>query len=162
MQRSAFSAPPTRREEPSRLLPTAKGMKPLWFPTTWAEDIPVLTAVGLLPIAVSGADIDAMMKGRPTQERPFMNPDIESNDCYKYAALRNILLRKGKGIEMLTAYEPRMTMMAEWFKQLYGESEGKDNKGLFPRKRHFLHRPSFPRTVYSGRRPQHFRNRGLD
>lgn len=92
----------------------------------------VLTAVGLLPIAVSGADTDAMMKGAADAREAFMNPDIESNDCYKYAALRNILLRKGKGIEMLTAYEPRMTMMAEWFKQLYGESEGKDNKGLFP------------------------------
>ena len=92
----------------------------------------VLTAVGLLPIAVSGTDIDAMMKGAADAREAFMNPDIESNDCYKYAALRNILLRKGKGIEMLTAYEPRMTMMAEWFKQLYGESEGKDNKGLFP------------------------------
>lgn len=92
----------------------------------------VLTAVGLLPIAVSGADIDAMMKGAADAREAFMNPDIESNDCYKYAALRNVLLRKGKGIEMLTAYEPRMTMMAEWFKQLYGESEGKDNKGLFP------------------------------
>ena len=92
----------------------------------------VLTAVGLLPIAVSGADIDAMMKGAADAREAFMNPDIESNDCYKYAALRNILLRKGKGIEMLTAYEPRMTMMAEWFKQLYGESEGKDSKGLFP------------------------------
>ena len=92
----------------------------------------VLTAVGLLPIAASGADIDAMMKGAADAREAFMNPDIESNDCYKYAALRNILLRKGKGIEMLTAYEPRMTMMAEWFKQLYGESEGKDNKGLFP------------------------------
>ena len=92
----------------------------------------VLTAVGLLPIAVSGADIDAMMKGAADAREAFMNPDIESNDCYKYAALRNILLRKGKGIEMLTAYEPRMTMMAEWFKQLYGESEGTDNKGLFP------------------------------
>ena len=92
----------------------------------------VLTAVGLLPIAVSGADIDAMMKGAADAREAFMNPDIESNDCYKYAALRNILLRKDKKIEMLTAYEPRMTMMAEWFKQLYGESEGKDSKGLFP------------------------------
>ncbi len=92
----------------------------------------VLTAVGLLPIAVSGADIDSIMKGANDARVAFSSPEIESNDCYKYAALRNILLRKGKGIEMLTAYEPRMTMMAEWFKQLYGESEGKDNKGLFP------------------------------
>lgn len=92
----------------------------------------VLTAVGLLPIAVSGADIDSIMRGANDARVAFSSPEIESNDCYKYAALRNILLRKGKGIEMLTAYEPRMTMMAEWFKQLYGESEGKDNKGLFP------------------------------
>lgn len=92
----------------------------------------VLTAVGLIPIAVSGADIDGIMKGANDARVAFSSPEIESNDCYKYAALRNILLRKGKGIEMLTAYEPRMTMMAEWFKQLYGESEGKDNKGLFP------------------------------
>lgn len=92
----------------------------------------VLTAVGLLPIAVSGADIDGIMKGASDARVAFSSPEIESNDCYKYAALRNVLLRKGKGIEMLTAYEPRMTMMAEWFKQLYGESEGKDNKGLFP------------------------------
>lgn len=92
----------------------------------------VLTAVGLLPIAVSGADIDSIMRGANDARVAFSSPEIESNDCYKYAALRNILLRKGKGVEMLTAYEPRMTMMAEWFKQLYGESEGKDNKGLFP------------------------------
>ena len=92
----------------------------------------MLTAVGLLPIAVSGADIDSIMRGANDARVAFSSPEIESNDCYKYAALRNILLRKGKGIEMLTAYEPRMTMMAEWFKQLYGESEGKDNKGLFP------------------------------
>ena len=92
----------------------------------------VLTAVGLLPIAVSGADIDAMMKGAGDARRDFADDDINTNDCYKYAAIRNILLRKGCGIEMLTAYEPRMTMMAEWFKQLYGESEGKDHKGLFP------------------------------
>ena len=92
----------------------------------------VLTAVGLLPIAAAGCDIDAMMKGAKDAREAFKDPDLSKNDCYKYAALRNILLRKGKGIEMLTAYEPRMTMMAEWFKQLYGESEGKDNKGLFP------------------------------
>lgn len=92
----------------------------------------VLTAVGLLPIAVSGADIDAIMCGAAAAMADFKDPDINKNDCYKYAALRNILLRKGRSIELLAAYEPRMTMMAEWFKQLYGESEGKDQKGLFP------------------------------
>ena len=92
----------------------------------------VLTAVGLLPIAVSGADIGAMMRGAADARARYETPDLFDNDCYRYAAMRNILSRKGYGIEMLTAYEPRMTMMAEWFKQLYGESEGKDHKGIFP------------------------------
>lgn len=92
----------------------------------------VLTAVGLLPIAVSGADIDAMMKGAQDAREAYTCDDLTKNDCYKYAALRNILYRKGKSVEMLVSYEPRCTMFAEWFKQLYGESEGKDNKGIFP------------------------------
>ena len=92
----------------------------------------VLTAVGLLPIAAAGADIDALMAGAAEAREEYANPDIENNDCYKYAALRNAFYRKGKEIELLVSYEPRFTMMAEWWKQLYGESEGKDNKGLFP------------------------------
>ena len=92
----------------------------------------VLTAVGLLPIACSGADIDALMAGAQRAREEYANPDMDSNACYQYAALRNALYRKGKEIELLVSYEPRFTMMAEWFKQLYGESEGKDNKGLFP------------------------------
>ncbi|MBE6805325.1 MAG: glucose-6-phosphate isomerase [Clostridia bacterium] len=92
----------------------------------------VLTAVGLLPIAAAGADIDALMAGAAAAREEYANPDIENNDCYKYAALRNAFYRKGKEIELLVSYEPRFTMMAEWWKQLYGESEGKDNKGLFP------------------------------
>lgn len=92
----------------------------------------VLTAVGLLPIAVSGADIDAMMKGAADAREAFLSDDLSVNDCYRYAALRNILYRKGMSVELLVSYEPRCTMFAEWFKQLYGESEGKDNKGIFP------------------------------
>ena len=92
----------------------------------------VLTAVGLLPIAVSGADIDALMQGAQKAESDFDNDDVMTNDCYKYAALRNILYRKGKTMEIMVSYEPAYTMMAEWFKQLFGESEGKDNKGIFP------------------------------
>ena len=92
----------------------------------------VLTAVGLLPIAVSGADIDALMKGAQTAEVELNNSDLMTNDCYKYAAIRNILYRKGKTMEIMVSYEPAYTMMAEWFKQLFGESEGKDKKGLFP------------------------------
>ena len=92
----------------------------------------VLTAVGLLPIAVSGADIDALMAGAAAAREKYSVCDVENNDCYKYAALRNILYRKGKSMEMLVSYEPRFTMMNEWFKQLFGESEGKDNKGIYP------------------------------
>ena len=91
----------------------------------------VLTAVGLLPIACAGCDIDALMQGAADARAEYSNctPD---NDCYKYAAARNILYRKGKAVELLAAYEPNFTMMNEWYKQLFGESEGKDNKGLMP------------------------------
>ena len=92
----------------------------------------VLTAVGLLPIAVSGADIDALMQGAQQAQKELDNDDVMTNDCYKYAAIRNILYRKGKTMEIMVSYEPAYTMMAEWFKQLYGESEGKDNKGIYP------------------------------
>ena len=91
----------------------------------------VLTAVGLLPIAVSGCDIDKVMAGA-AKAREELKAGFDSNDCYKYAALRNILYRKGKSTEILVSYDPSFAMMAEWFKQLYGESEGKDKKGLFP------------------------------
>ena len=92
----------------------------------------VLTAVGLLPIAVAGIDIDKLMKGAEDARVKFTDPSIDNNDCYKYAAIRNILARKGKTVEMMVSYEPSYTMMNEWFKQLYGESEGKDGKGIFP------------------------------
>ncbi|MBR7038428.1 MAG: glucose-6-phosphate isomerase [Oscillospiraceae bacterium] len=91
----------------------------------------VLTAVGLLPIAVAGCDIDALMQGAADAQRDFAAPFAE-NDCYKYAAIRNILNRKGKQVEMLVAYDPAFALMNEWYKQLFGESEGKDNKGLLP------------------------------
>ena len=92
----------------------------------------VLTAVGLLPIAVAGADIDALMAGAAKAAEPYGKPSLEENDCYKYAAIRNILYNKGKCTEVMVSYEPRYAMMNEWWKQLFGESEGKDNKGLFP------------------------------
>ena len=92
----------------------------------------VLTAVGLLPIAVAGADIDALMAGAAKAAELYGKPSLEENDCYKYAAIRNILYNKGKCTEVMVSYEPRYAMMNEWWKQLYGESEGKDNKGLFP------------------------------
>ena len=92
----------------------------------------VLTAVGLLPIAVAGIDIDAMMKGAQDARNAYSVADIENNDCLKYAATRNILLRKGKSVEILAAYEPAAQMLCEWWKQLFGESEGKDGKGIYP------------------------------
>ncbi len=92
----------------------------------------VLTAVGLLPIAVAGADIDALMAGAQKAQALYAEPDMEKNDSLKYAAVRNILYNKGKSVEVMVSYEPSYTMMNEWWKQLYGESEGKDGKGLFP------------------------------
>ncbi len=92
----------------------------------------VLTAVGLLPIAVSGADLDALMAGAQAAQADFNNADLASNDCYQYAAVRNALYAKGYTTEILVSYEPAFTMMSEWYKQLFGESEGKDNKGIFP------------------------------
>ena len=92
----------------------------------------VLTAVGLLPIAVCGADIDALMAGAAQARQELSVCDLTQNQCYRYAALRNILNRKGKTVELMVSYEPSFAMMAEWYKQLFGESEGKDNKGLYP------------------------------
>ncbi len=92
----------------------------------------VLTAVGLLPIAVSGADIDKLMEGAASGRKRALEASFEENDALQYAALRNILLRKGKTIEILANYEPSVHYISEWWKQLYGESEGKDQKGIFP------------------------------
>ncbi len=92
----------------------------------------VLTAVGLLPIAVSGADIDKLMEGAASGRKRALNYAFEENDALQYAAMRNILLRKGKSVEILANYEPSVHYVSEWWKQLFGESEGKDQKGLFP------------------------------
>ena len=92
----------------------------------------VLTAVGLLPIAVSGADITKLMKGAQDMRKACLENDYADNAALQYAAVRNILLRKGKSIEVLANYEPQLHFVAEWWKQLYGESEGKDQRGIFP------------------------------
>ena len=92
----------------------------------------VLTAVGLLPIAVSGADINKLMEGAQAGREQALTAPFEENDALKYAAIRNILLRKGKCIEIMANYEPSVHFISEWWKQLYGESEGKDQKGIFP------------------------------
>ncbi|MBQ8796284.1 MAG: glucose-6-phosphate isomerase [Clostridia bacterium] len=113
-------------------LATREGYETFVVPDDVGGRYSVLTAVGLLPIAVAGCDIDALMQGAKTAQDEFDNPDMFTNDCYKYAAIRNLLYRKGMTTEVLVAYEPGFTMMNEWFKQLYGESEGKDQKGIFP------------------------------
>lgn len=92
----------------------------------------VLTAVGLLPLAVGGLDIDAMMQGAQWAYKQYESDELSSNQCYQYAAVRNALYRKGKTIEIMVNYEPGLHYFSEWWKQLYGESEGKDQKGIYP------------------------------
>ncbi len=92
----------------------------------------VLTAVGLLPIAVAGCDVAALLQGAADARADFADPDLSRNQCYRYAAARTVLHRQGRAVELLVSYEPQFAMMNEWWKQLFGESEGKDGKGLFP------------------------------
>lgn len=115
-----------------KALADEKGYECFVVPDDVGGRFSVLTAVGLLPIAAAGCNIDALMAGAQAAAKDYNVEDINNNPCYQYAALRNAFYRKGKSIELLVSYEPRFTMMAEWFKQLFGESEGKDNKGLFP------------------------------
>ncbi|MDE5946180.1 MAG: glucose-6-phosphate isomerase [Oscillospiraceae bacterium] len=112
-------------------LANTEGYETFVIPDDVGGRFSVLTAVGLLPIAVAGCDIDKLMEGAAKAQADF-TADFDNNDCYKYAALRNILYRKGKAVELLVSYDPAFVTMAEWYKQLFGESEGKDNKGLFP------------------------------
>ena len=113
-------------------LATEEGYESFVVPDDVGGRFSVLTAVGLLPIAVSGADIDKLMEGAASGREKALNNTFEDNDAVKYAAIRNILLRKGKAIEITANYEPSLHYFGEWWKQLYGESEGKDQKGIFP------------------------------
>ena len=113
-------------------LATEEGYETFVLPDDIGGRFSVLTAVGLLPIAVSGADIDKLMEGAASGRERALNNAFEENDALLYAAARNILLRKGKQIEILANYEPSVHFVSEWWKQLYGESEGKDQKGIFP------------------------------
>ena len=113
-------------------LATEEGYESFVVPDDVGGRFSVLTAVGLLPIAVSGADIDKLMEGAQAGRKAALENAFEDNDAVKYAALRNILLRKGKQIEILANYEPSVHYVSEWWKQLYGESEGKDQKCIFP------------------------------
>ncbi len=113
-------------------LATEEGYETFVVPDDVGGRFSVLTAVGLLPIAVSGADIDKLMEGAASGRKTALEQPFEENDAMKYAAVRNILLRKGKEVEIVANYEPSLHYVSEWWKQLYGESEGKDQRGLFP------------------------------
>ena len=113
-------------------LADAEGYESFVIPDNVGGRFSVLTPVGLLPIAIAGIDIDAMMRGAADARKKYAVCDLEANDSYRYAALRNCLYRRGKSVEMLVCYDAAFTQMAEWFKQLFGESEGKDGKGIFP------------------------------
>lgn len=115
-----------------KLLANQEGYETFVIPNNIGGRYSVLTAVGLLPIAVAGLNIDKLMEGARTAQERFANPDLLSNECYKYAVVRNILYKEDKNIEILACYEPRLYYFAEWWKQLFGESEGKDLKGIFP------------------------------
>lgn len=113
-------------------LATEEGYESFVVPDDVGGRFSVLTAVGLLPIAVSGADIEKLMEGAQAGRKEALENDFKENGALQYAAVRNILLRKGKAIEVLANYEPSLHYVSEWWKQLYGESEGKDQRGIFP------------------------------
>lgn len=113
-------------------LATEEGYQSFVIPDDIGGRFSVLTAVGLLPIAASGANIESIMEGAFHAQQEYSNTSLKENYCYQYAGVRNILARKGKEIEILVNYEPNLTYFAEWWKQLFGESEGKDGKGIFP------------------------------
>lgn len=113
-------------------LANAEGYESFVVPDDVGGRFSVLTAVGLLPIAVSGADIDQLMEGAASAREMALNDSYEDNDALQYAAVRNILYKNGKSVEITANYEPCFHYVAEWWKQLYGESEGKDGKGIFP------------------------------
>ncbi|MHC1684492.1 MAG: glucose-6-phosphate isomerase [Clostridiaceae bacterium] len=115
-----------------KTLATNEGYETFVVPDDVGGRFSVLTAVGLLPIAAAGIDIDEMMKGAADARTEYSNPNLKENNAYKYAAARNALYNKGKVVEMVVNYEPSLHYFGEWWKQLYGESEGKDQKGIFP------------------------------
>jgi len=115
-----------------KTLATSEGYETFVVPDNVGGRFSVLTAVGLLPIAAAGIDIDELMLGAADAVKDFSSKKLEENQALQYAAVRNILLRKGKSVELMVNYEPRLHYFAEWWKQLFGESEGKDGKGLYP------------------------------
>ncbi|MGB4589812.1 MAG: glucose-6-phosphate isomerase [Clostridiaceae bacterium] len=134
-------------------LSNAEGYETFIVPDDVGGRFTVLTPVGLLPIAVAGIDIDLMMKGAEKAREDYSKDSVKENECYAYAAARTVLYNKGKEIEILVNYEPSLTYFSEWWKQLFGESHGKDGKGLFPASVNFstdLH--SMGQYIQDGRR----------
>ncbi len=115
-----------------KALADAEGYESFVIPDDVGGRFSVLTAVGLLPIAAAGIDIDKIMQGAYDGMEEYANSELSENPCYQYAAARQALLRKGKNVEMMINFEPALHYFGEWWKQLYGESEGKDGKGIFP------------------------------
>ncbi|MCZ8523136.1 MULTISPECIES: glucose-6-phosphate isomerase [Paenibacillus] len=113
-------------------LATEEGYETFVIPDDVGGRYSVLTAVGLLPIATAGIDVEAIMRGAADAREVYSNPSLKENEAYQYAAVRNALYRKGKSTEILVNYEPSLHFVSEWWKQLFGESEGKDNKGIYP------------------------------
>jgi glucose-6-phosphate isomerase len=136
-----------------KTLADTEGYETFVIPDDVGGRFSVLTAVGLLPIAVAGGDIDELMRGARDAMDAYASADLKENEAYQYAALRNILYRKGKTIELLVNYEPRLSYFGEWWRQLFGESEGKDQRGIYPISGNFstdLH--SVGQYVQDGRR----------
>lgn len=115
-----------------RELANKEGYQTFEIPPDVGGRYSVLTSVGLLPLSVAGVDIDEVLRGAAEARTDLSSTDLNQNDCYKYAALRNVLYKKGKLVEMIAGYEPRLGQFFEWWKQLFGESEGKQGKGIFP------------------------------
>lgn len=130
--RKRIYATTDRKKGALKQLADAEGYETFVIPDDVGGRFSVLTAVGLLPMAAAGIDIDAIMDGARDAANRYRTANLRENDCYQYAVLRNVLYRKGKTTELLVNYEPSMSFFAEWWKQLYGESEGKDGKGIFP------------------------------
>jgi glucose-6-phosphate isomerase len=142
-----------KKEGALKKLADLEGYRTFVVPDNVGGRYSVLTPVGLFPLAVSGINVDEIMAGAAEAQILYNNPNIIENQCYQYAAIRNILYNKGKTIELLVNYEPDLAYFAEWWKQLFGESQGKDNKGIFPASANFstdLH--SLGQYIQDGRR----------
>lgn len=130
--RSRIYATTDKKKGALKTLAEKEGYEQFVVPDNVGGRYSVLTAVGLLPIAVAGIDIEKLMEGAKEAQNKYNDPDLKYNECYQYAVARNVLYKLYRNIEVLVNYEPKMHYFTEWWKQLYGESEGKEQKGIFP------------------------------